>query len=81
MGAIAIPTRVTDGKSELGEGIKNLGIARRKSSESLAQQRAMQDCQLQGNECKLMLMYRDQCCVVGGGCPSRICECPDDRSG
>ena len=66
-GAIAIPTRLKEETSELGEGIKNLGVARRKSSESLAEQRAMQDCQLQGDECRLMLTYRDQCGVVVWG--------------
>lgn len=66
-GAIAIPTSVKEGGGELGEGIENLGIARRKSSEGLAQQLAMQDCQVQGDGCKLMLTYRDQCGVVVWG--------------
>lgn len=66
-GAIAIPTSVKERAGELGEGIRNLGIARGESSENLARQLAMQDCQLQGDGCKLMLAYRDQCGVVVWG--------------
>jgi hypothetical protein len=66
-GAIAIPSRDKEGPSELGEGIKDLGIARRKASKNLAQEHAMQDCQLHGEGCKLMLTYHDQCGVVVWG--------------
>ena len=66
-GAIAIASRDKEGPNELGEGIKDLGIARRKISEGLAQQHALQDCQLHGDGCKLMLTYHDQCGVVVWG--------------